>query len=233
MSAWKSRWSCVRLVKTAADQWIASARCRESAWLETSMTTASSPAASMSAKVRCRSMASGVVRATACCSPPTIAVTVPSRPVRRPPASSRARTRKADRRLAVGARDPDRGQPRGRVAGQRGGGGRHRGAHVVDEDLGHGGAQRPLHDERHRAARDRVAGVVVAVAREARHAEEQRARRHEAVVVGERRDLDRGRVGADDVCQQHGPGAYCGGMRMYGRAKEAILPKAGAATTPP
>ena len=60
------------------------------------MTTASSPAASMSAKVRCRSMASGVVRATACCSPPTIAVTVPSRPVRRPPASSSARTRKAD-----------------------------------------------------------------------------------------------------------------------------------------
>ena len=86
----------MRLVKIAADQWIASARCRDSAWLETSMTTASSPAASMSAKVRCRSMASGVVRATACCSPPTIAVTVPSRPVLRPPASSTARTRKAD-----------------------------------------------------------------------------------------------------------------------------------------
>jgi hypothetical protein len=41
-------------------------------------------------------MASGVVRATACCWPPTIAVTVPSSPVRRPPASSSERTRKAD-----------------------------------------------------------------------------------------------------------------------------------------
>ena len=109
------------------------------------------------------------------------------------------------RRLAVGPRDPDRRQPRCRVAGQGGGGGCHRGAHVVDEDLWDRGAQRPLHDERHRAARDRVVGVVVAVAREARHTEEQRPRRHEAVVVGERRDLDRGRVGADDLCQPHAP----------------------------
>ena len=233
MSAWKSRWSWVRLVKTAADQWMASARCRASAWLETSMTTASSPAASMSAKVRCRSMASGVVRATACCSPPTIGGHRAEQAGRAPARLQQRAHEEGRRRLAVGAGDPDRGQPRGGVAGQRGGGGRHRGAHVVDEDLGHAALQRALDDERHRAARDRVVGEVVAVAREARHAEEQRARRHEAVVVGERRDLDRGRVGADDLCQQHGPAAYCGGMRMYGRAKEAILPKAGAATTPP
>ena len=66
------------------------------------------------------------------------------------------------RRLAVGAGDPDRGQPRGRVAGQRGGGGRHRGAHVVDEDLRHArcpaGAARRAPPRRARSRRRRSRG---------------------------------------------------------------------------
>jgi hypothetical protein len=106
-------------------------------------------------------------------------------------------------RLAVGAGDADSGQARGRIAGQRGRGRRHRGAHVVDEDLGHVLAQRPLHDECHRAARDRVVGEVVAVAGEAGHAEEQRAGRDEPVVEGERGHLDRRCVAADDLSEQH------------------------------
>ena len=60
------------------------------------MTTASSPAASISANIRCRSMASGVVRAIGRSWPPTTALTVPTRPVRRPAASSSPRTRKAE-----------------------------------------------------------------------------------------------------------------------------------------
>ena len=43
MSAWKSRWSWVRLVKSATSKWIASARCRVSACEETSIAQAPSP----------------------------------------------------------------------------------------------------------------------------------------------------------------------------------------------
>ena len=86
----------MRLVKTATRQWMASARRRASACEETSMTTASSPPATISANSRCRSIASGVVRTMGRSSPATKAVTVPSRPVRRPAASSSPRTRKAE-----------------------------------------------------------------------------------------------------------------------------------------
>ena len=75
---------------------------------------------------------------------------------------------------------PTTPQARRRVAVEARGGGRHRGADVVDDDLGHAEAERALDDERDRAARDRVGGEVVAVAREARDAEEQRARARRA-----------------------------------------------------
>ena len=51
MSAWKSRWSWVRLVKTATAKWIASARCRTSACEETSIAQAPSPPSSIRRKV--------------------------------------------------------------------------------------------------------------------------------------------------------------------------------------
>ena len=59
------------------------------------MTHASSPASSISAKVRWRSIASGVVRSTSCSTPPITLLTVPSSPVGRPAASSSARIRNA------------------------------------------------------------------------------------------------------------------------------------------
>ncbi len=92
---WKSRWSCVRFVNTAAAKWMASARWSSSACEETSITQARSPASSIARNVRCRSIASGVVRTTSCSSPPITLVTVPSSPVGRPPSSSSARTRNA------------------------------------------------------------------------------------------------------------------------------------------
>ena len=167
----------MRFVKIAAAQWIASARPSASAWLETSMTQCVSPAARIAANVACRSIASGVVRATACSAPPI------DRRHRAEQAGRLARGLEqrahevGRRRLAVRAGDADRAQRRGRVAVQARGGGRHRGAHVVDDDLRHAEAERVVDDERGRAARDGVGGEVVAVAGEAAHAEEDRAGR--------------------------------------------------------
>ena len=108
--------------------------------------------------------------------PPTMAVTVPSRPVERPPASSSARTRKAVVvlplvpviptvvRRAVGS--PASAAAAGAIAART----------SSTRISGTPRLQRALHDERHGAARDGVVGEVVAVAGEARHAEEQRAR---------------------------------------------------------
>jgi hypothetical protein len=92
MSGWKSRWSCVRFVKTATAQWIASARCSSSACEETSIAHATSPPSSISRNVRCRSIASGVVRIVGASTPAITDVTVPSCPVCRPAVSSSART---------------------------------------------------------------------------------------------------------------------------------------------
>ncbi len=85
----------MRLVKTAAATWIASARLSSSACEEISIAHAVSPASSISRKMRCKSNASGVVRTTSCSSPPTTDLTVPSSPVEIPAPSSRARVRNA------------------------------------------------------------------------------------------------------------------------------------------
>ena len=66
-----------------------------SACEDTSIAQARSPPSSIARKVAWRSIASGVVRSTSSSTPPTTRFTVPSRPVWRPPASSRCRTRKA------------------------------------------------------------------------------------------------------------------------------------------
>jgi hypothetical protein len=94
---------------------------------------------------------------------------------------------------------------------QASGGGRHRRAHVLDDDLRHGEAERMVDDERDRPAGDRVGGEVVAVAREAAHAEEHGALRDPPVVVGQRGDLDVGGVGigggsAEQLAQRHRSG---------------------------
>ena len=59
------------------------------------MAHATSPPSSISANVRWRSIASGVVRWTSCSVPPITLLTVPSRPLWRPSASSSVRIRNA------------------------------------------------------------------------------------------------------------------------------------------
>ena len=81
-------------MKTQTSQWIASARRSSSACEETSIAHAASPPATISANVPWRSIASGVVRSVGRSSPPTNDVTVPSRPVWIPAATSSSRTMK-------------------------------------------------------------------------------------------------------------------------------------------
>ena len=95
MEAWKSRWSWDRLVKTETSKTTPSTRPSVSAWLLTSMATASVPRSRMTASSACRSGASGVVRALGSTSSPMRVSTVPSRPVERPAARSPASSRKA------------------------------------------------------------------------------------------------------------------------------------------
>src|SRR4051794_32162934 len=144
MSGWKSRWSLLRLVKTAAAQWIPSARCSCSAWLETSIAQARSPARSIPANARWRSMASGVVRASGAGGggggrPPPPADDALDRAQQRGRHPGRLEQR-ADQEsrggLAVGAGDADDAQLRRGVAVIARGDRRHRRADVVDEHLG-------------------------------------------------------------------------------------------------
>jgi len=83
---WKSRWSTLRLVKTAAAKRVPRRRPAASPCEETSIATARQPAARASANMRCRSGASGVVRAAAMSRPPYSYWIVPIRPQSRPAA---------------------------------------------------------------------------------------------------------------------------------------------------
>ena len=85
----------MRFVKTATSNSTSAVRRSASACEDTSMTQARSPESSIARKVACRSIASGVVRTTSLSSPPTICLTVPSRPVGIPAASSTSRRRNA------------------------------------------------------------------------------------------------------------------------------------------
>ena len=217
MSGWKSRWSCVRLVNTAAATWIPSARRSSSACEEISIAHASSPASTIAANVRWRSIASGVVRTTGCSTPPITDLTVPEQAAAAVGGLQQRAHEERRRRLAVGAGDADDRQPRRRVAVEARRGDRHRGADVVDLHLGHAEAERPRDHERGRAALDGVGGEVVAVAGEAGHAEEQEAGLHHAVVVGQAGDLHVGRTLAEQVAQGHRPGVYERGRRRRRR----------------
>ena len=80
MVLWKSRWSSVRFVNTPTRKAIWSARCRTSAWDETSMMTCVQPAAFISANSFCSSKDSGVVRSVCRTSSPIMFWMVPMRP---------------------------------------------------------------------------------------------------------------------------------------------------------
>ncbi len=116
MSAWKSRWSWVRLVNAATAKRIPSTRLRVSACEETSIAQARSPASAIRRNVAWRSIASGVVRSTGSSTPPTTRFTVPSRPVWIAGALEDLADQERGRRLAVRPGDPDHAQLRGRVA---------------------------------------------------------------------------------------------------------------------
>ena len=93
MSPWKSRWSWLRLVKTARSKRTPSTRPSSSAWLDTSIVTAEAPRSRMTASRACRSGASGVVRVAGSTSSPMWVATVPITPVVCPPARRAASSR--------------------------------------------------------------------------------------------------------------------------------------------
>ena len=97
---------------------------------------------------------------------------------------------KRRRGLAVGPGDAHGGEVCRGVSVEARGGGRHRGAHRRDLDLGHASAGGALDHERDRTPGDGVGREIVPVARVAGHAEEQGPVGDEPVVVGERGDLD-------------------------------------------
>ena len=208
MSGWKSRWSWLRFVKTAAAQWIPSARRSSSACEEISIAQAASPPSSISRNVRWRSIASGVVRWTGA----RLAAHDRRHGAEQPgldPRRLEHRPREPRRgRLAARAGDADHAQLGGRVAVEARGGVGHGRAHVLDPDLGDAEAERAADDERGRPARDRVGREVMAVAREAGDAEEQRAWLHHAVVEGEAGDLDVVRAVAEQLAQRHRAAVY-------------------------
>ena len=89
-------------------------------------------------------------------------------------------------RLAVRAGDAGDLELARRPAEERVGGERHAPARASgDDELGHGEVERALDEQRDRPALDGVRGEVVAVGALAGHADEERARRHSAGVVGE------------------------------------------------
>ena len=205
----------MRLVNTAADQWMASARCRASAWLETSITTASSPAASMSAKVALQVDRLGGGARDGVLLAPDDGGHRAQQAGRAPAGLQQRPHQEGRRRLAVGAGDPDGGA--GARWGRRPARRRPAPSRRARRRRGSRGRRRRSGRWTTSATAPRAIGIVgevVAVTGEARHAEEQRARGHEAVVVGEGRDVDVGRVAAPMTSASSTASAYCGGMRM-------------------
>ncbi len=175
------------------------------------MAHARSPASTMRRNVRCRSIASGVVRSTGSAAPPTICSMVPSRPHCTPAASRIARVTYAVVVLPFvpgHARDAQRTR---RLAEEAVGERRHGGARIGDDRLRHGDVERPLAHHGDRAGGDRGGGVVVPVTERAGHADEQRSGDDATRVVGEVGHLDAVRPvqdrahveGAEQVVEQH------------------------------
>ena len=205
----------MRLVNAATSQWIASARCSDSACEETSITAATSLPSRIARNVGCRSIASGVVRTTGRSAPPTHDVTVPISPVWRPDASSSARVRYEVVVLplvpviptiassAVGS--PARRAAAGAIAART----------SSTSTSGDGQIQRMIDDQRDRAVGDRLGRVAMAVSRKAAHAEEDRTGPDGPRVVGQCGDVDvRERGVREEVAQEH-RGDHSRGGRPY------------------
>ncbi|GAP59944.1 hypothetical protein AHiyo1_33560 [Arthrobacter sp. Hiyo1] len=89
MLPWRSRWSCVRLVKPATSNVTESTLWNDRAWEETSMEAASSPRSRMRASKAWTSVDSGVVSRLGMASPPARISIVPINPGFMPKARSR------------------------------------------------------------------------------------------------------------------------------------------------
>ena len=113
------------------------------------------------------------------------------------------------RRLPVRTGDADGLQLRGRIAIEARRGRSHRSPDAVHADLGNAETERSLNDERDRSPGNRLGGELVAVAREAHDAEEQRPGPDRPGVGGEGCNLNLGgRRAVDDVLQEHRLGGY-------------------------
>ena len=158
MSAWKSRWSWVRLVNTATSKWIASARCSDQR-VRGDLHRAGAVAARRACGGRSPAGRSPPASSapTSSAAPPTTCFTVPSSPHRMPGRLEDLADQEGGRRLAVGAGHADHPQPRRRVALEARRQRRHRRPRVGDHDLRHRQLQLALDDQRRRPRLDHVA----------------------------------------------------------------------------
>jgi len=95
----------------------------------------------------------------------------------------------------VGVGHPDGLQRGRRVAVERCRRGGHRRSDARHLDLRHAETKGSFDHQRHRTPGDRIGREIVTITSEPRHAEEQRAGPHLAVVIGEIRDFEIPRAG--------------------------------------
>ena len=236
MSAWKSRWSWVRLVKRATSKWIASARCRLSACEETSIAQARSPPSSMRREGRLQVDRLRRRPHHLLLDPADDLLHRPQQAALRPGRLEDLAQEEGGRRLAVGAGDADHLQPRRRVALEARRQRRHRRPRVGDHDLRRADRQLALDHQRRRPRLDHVDGEVVAVDARAGDAEEERAGPRLAAVEGEVGDLG-GAVADDPVdpghCRDKLVQPHCAPILGRARAPSARRPAAARRPTIP
>ena len=135
MSAWKSRWSWVRLVNSATSKWIASARCSASACEETSIAQARSPPVEHPPEGRLQVDRLRRRPLDLLLDPADDLLHRAQQPARDPGRLEDLADQERRRRLAVGPGHPDDPQLRRRVAPEARRQRRHRRPRVGDHDL--------------------------------------------------------------------------------------------------
>ena len=229
MSAWRSRWSCDRLVKIATSNTMPSTRCWSRACDETSSAAACTPPSRIRASSRWRSGASGVVRAIGTGRPSMLAPVVPTTPAR---PTCGPEDRRQDVRhggLAVRPGHPDRRHRRGRIAERHRRHGSHRPAHRRDQRLWRIDVEPSVDDERGGSGVQRLGREHVSVGVPSRHAEEECARRDLARIERDVGEGDggvasdrRSRNGGHQVRERHRGEGGCHRLRAYPRPRSRV-----------
>ncbi len=196
----------MRLVNRAAAKRMPATRRCASAWEETSIAQAVSPASRIRARSRCRSTLSGVVWMTGSTCPPTRASIVPMRPARMAGGLEDCAEQECGRGLAVGAGDADDHEVVGGATGELRRHEGHRQAGVAHLDLRHVDRERPFHQQGSRPLRDGLLGEVVSVSPHPAQAGEQAARGRAVRPVDDLADLRLPAVRASrsQSCPRHG-----------------------------